>query len=53
MRRLLGRLRREMLRCWWKCLQVTSLMVSEDDRVETSRMFTVLDTTDAEGNNSG
>jgi hypothetical protein len=35
------------------CLQVTSLMVSEDERAETSRLFTVLNTTDAEGNNSG
>ena len=36
-----------------KCVQVTSLMVSEDERVETRRMFTILNTTDAEGNNSG
>ncbi|BDA48467.1 hypothetical protein COCOBI_12-1460 [Coccomyxa sp. Obi] len=34
-------------------VKVTSLMVSEDDRAENGKMFTVLDTTDAEGNNSG
>jgi len=35
------------------CLQVTSLMVSEDERAESTNVFTVLNSTDAEGNNSG
>ncbi|EIE27713.1 hypothetical protein COCSUDRAFT_55699 [Coccomyxa subellipsoidea C-169] len=34
-------------------VKVTSLMVSEDDRAENGNMFTVLKSTDAEGNNSG
>lgn len=33
--------------------QVTSLMVSEDERAESTNVFTVLNATDAEGNNSG
>ncbi|CAL5223929.1 g6531 [Coccomyxa viridis] len=34
-------------------VKVTSLMVSEDERAESTNVFTVLNSTDAEGNNSG
>ena len=37
----------------WRAMQVTSLMVSEDERAESTNVFTVLNATDAEGNNSG
>ena len=37
----------------WNAMQVTSLMVSEDERAESTNVFTVLNSTDAEGNNSG